>query len=420
MYRPVCFVVKASKRQAGNMILMLLMRPSSGRFIDASKVLQAGAVAAVEVSAGELDGGALGDGGDDAVGADSAGGEVHGLSDTVGADTELGAANADDGALDRARLAVGTTARGRGRSRSSRGGSRGSGRGLGDEDTTSVGGSSGLRSGGRSVSTAGRLGGVFGSGRSAELTVAGSQFVHSSAASASNVEAKRGTLTSLDRVAGVGELEILALGSGALLVGNVGDEHVGEAAEGGRDVAATTAGDGDGSAVHVHLSVADLVEPGPGEGVLASGKVFGHGNIVAVQARSVLDVLGEIARGVGRAATHDGVDDLPLAVLGRSASGDGELARTATVDGRALELDLLGLASIPGVFSLDAVVGVLAREVGPRVVQRGASGYSVRDRELKFHVCLSAGGGHGKSDCVLHHGDCGLGYSKECGAVIKF
>lgn len=393
------------------------MRPRDGRLIDARNDLQARAVAAVEVSTGELDGGALGDGGDDAVGAHSAGGKVHGLSDAVGADAELVAANADNGALDRASLAVGTTA---GRSVVGRGlrGGRGSSRGNGNEDTTSVGRSRSLRVGGGLV---GRLGGLGGSSGASHLAVAGSHLGHSIAARADKVEAKVGTGTSLNGIAGLGELEILALSSGALLVGNVGNEHVGEAAEDGRDIAVTTAGDSDGGAVHVHLSVADLVEPGPGEGVLARGEISGKGNIVGVEALCVVGVLREISRSVGRAATHDSVDDLPLAVLGRSGvGGDGELARTATVDGGALEGDRLGLTSVPSVGGLLAVIGSLAREVGASVVERGAVHASERDRGLHDHVCLSAGGGHGKSGCVLHHGDCGLGYSKECGAVIIF
>lgn len=37
------------------------------------------------------------------------------------------------------------------------------------------------------------------------------------------------------------------------------------------------AGDGDGGAVHVHFAVADLVEPGPSEGVVAGGDHGGNG-----------------------------------------------------------------------------------------------------------------------------------------------
>lgn len=102
----------------------------------------------------------------------------------------------------------------------------------------------------------------------------------------------------LDVLAWVGEHEISRFGCSAASAwgADVGDEHgrergalVNREARGlswGIDAERSdglsfsvaflgAAGDGDGGAVHVHLAVADLVEPGPGEGVLARGNALG-------------------------------------------------------------------------------------------------------------------------------------------------
>lgn len=69
----------------------------------------------------------------------------------------------------------------------------------------------------------------------------------------------------LDDVASrVGELQVTTVGDVAGGLRDVGNEHVGKA--GGVDAAAAT-GDLDGGTAHVHLTVAQSVEPGPGESV---------------------------------------------------------------------------------------------------------------------------------------------------------
>jgi len=74
-------------------------------------------------------------------------------------------------------------------------------------------------------------------------------------------------------------------------------------------------GDGDGRAVHVHLAVTDLVEPGPGENGIASWDV-GDGEGVcgwAVSGCVVASVTGDT---LDWAASFDGVDDFEDAVFG--------------------------------------------------------------------------------------------------------
>lgn len=150
------------------------------------------------------------------------------------------------------------------------------------------------------------------------------------------------TLAVDDLGAGLGEDGVDAFGDGAA-VANVGDEH-GWASLGAGAAAATA--DLDGSAVHVHLAVTGLVEPGPGEEGIAAGGVSGDGEVVAV---------GEWA------ASHHGLDDLEG---GASVEGEGDLARSTVVGGAAGEGELVGLASVVLSSGGSSVLVVsLAREV---------------------------------------------------------
>lgn len=90
---------------------------------------------------------------------------------------------------------------------------------------------------------------------------------------------------------------------------DIGDEHVREGSHGfgalgsgcSVDVASAVvgeafktlgaAGDGDGGAVHVHFAVADLVEPGPGEGVFTRGNHGRDGEVVLFSAAASRVVL---------------------------------------------------------------------------------------------------------------------------------
>ena len=74
-------------------------------------------------------------------------------------------------------------------------------------------------------------------------------------------------------------MNITTLDGLALILGcDVVDSHVGERAEGG--ISTATTGDGERSAVHVHLAITNLVEPGPREGIVASWNVRRNWNIV--------------------------------------------------------------------------------------------------------------------------------------------
>lgn len=139
----------------------------------------------------------------------------------------------------------------------------------------------------------------------------------------------------------VGEFEISAFRGGAGAA-DVGGEHIWESVEGG--LIPTVTRDGDGSAVHVHLAVANLVEPGPGEGGLAGWEIVRDLESKLSGAVAVW-IGGKVARGVGGAASDDGVDDFERALLGGIlVVGDAELAGATTVDGAAEEAQGLGRA----------------------------------------------------------------------------
>lgn len=185
----------------------------------------------------------------------------------------------------------------------------------------------------------------------------------------------------LDIVTRVGEAEVLGLGSGAAV--DVGDEHAGEIAAAllnGSLLFGALGGatlDGDGSAVHVHLTVTDAVEPGPGHGVLATADAIGDGE-VEVSGDLVGLTAREVTLRVDGAATLNGLDDHPVGVLGRIAvRGQANLARTTTVGSTALEGQRDGVTNAVGVFLAHVVDtgALLAGEVTAisrqrRVVQR--------------------------------------------------
>lgn len=94
---------------------------------------------------------------------------------------------------------------------------------------------------------------------------------------------------------------------------DVGNEHVGQLVEGVR--ATVAACDRDRSTVHVHFSIADLVEPGPSKSIVAVGDIVGNGESVLIGGVAIL-ILGKISVGlIGRAASDDAMDDFKLAVL---------------------------------------------------------------------------------------------------------
>jgi hypothetical protein len=295
-----------------------------------------------------------------------------------------------DGLLDRS-LNRSLDNRSRGRGRSNRGLGGASGRSS-DEHAT---GDSGL-----GVALGSGAGSGSGSGSRAATGTAARR--SSGAAADRSGEGRGSAVELLDEGTGVGELEVGGVG-GAAAVADVGDEHVREGVEKAR--VAGGAGDGDGSALHVHLTVADLVEPAPGENVLASGEILR--DVEAVLVGDIgLGVVTHVAGGVlGRAATLDGLDDLPDGILGGvQVSGDGDLAGATAVDGSALERELLGRALSEGVVDAIGVVGdSLAGEVGAIGLERAVVGTRERDGAGKLDVCAGDGNQSGQGDNLSEH-----------------
>jgi hypothetical protein len=314
----------------------------------------------MNVSAGKVDG-ALGGTDDNAIGASHTGSKVLSNSAATVAETELVGADANNSTIVGARSAVainrsdgsGGVVAILGRDRSSSGsglglgrrtwgsssgsgcGSRGSTRG---EDTAWVGrlGSIAIRrsAGNSRLALNWRLAGL-GLSRSArfrrsDLTASSTELVLLGAASTSEGVSERGSVALNERLARVGVDEVLILGSAALSGWEVGNEHVGKLRESCRSAGgcglSTSTADLDGSAVHVELTVADLVDPSPCEAVLAIGDVGRHCDRKCSCATAA-GILREVASDVGRAATNDAVNNLPLCLLsGCGVSAQRELA----------------------------------------------------------------------------------------------
>ena len=166
---------------------------------------------------------------------------------------------------------------------------------------------------------------------------------------------------SFDGGAWLGEVHVFTF-DGPAFAGavDVGDEDLWEAVEGvclghggeafrPRGVAA----DGDLGAVHVHLAVADLVEPCPGEEGLTGWSIGGDLELVLV---------------IQRASTDHGVDDVEGLAL---VVGEGDLARATIVGSAALEFNLVLLTGLIVGHGFEGVVGVsLAGEIRPGGGQR--------------------------------------------------
>lgn len=167
-------------------------------------------------------------------------------------------------------------------------------------------------------------------------------------------------------------MDVELLDRGAVGGRDVGDEHVWEGRVGagdevevgglgaveaglelgggdlGDDVTSllSAAGDYDGRAVHVHLPVAHVIEPGPGERVVSCSDTIRDG---ILEGRRIHrgGVFAEVAWGGVGAPTLDRVDHHPFAALGGlEVFGEGDLAGSATVRSAALELQ--GLLSTDG------------------------------------------------------------------------
>lgn len=127
-------------------------------------------------------------------------------------------------------------------------------------------------------------------------------------------------------------------------------------------------GEGHRSAVHVHLAVSNLVEPGPGEDSVSGWKTSWDGEMEGIWndlASTVTVVTGDANH---RAATLDGVDDLPdtvLVWLGIVSNGD--LAGATSMDCAAYKVEGLRRSQrhwIAGTFSVVFTSRLLARKIG--------------------------------------------------------
>jgi len=100
----------------------------------------------------------------------------------------------------------------------------------------------------------------------------------------------------------VGRLSGLACALG----GDVGNSHIGKCLESSRILGATA--DIDVGAVHVHLPVADLVEPSPSQSKLTGGKLGGNSEW---ELAGTVGTVGKVASSRSWAAALERVDDLP-------------------------------------------------------------------------------------------------------------
>lgn len=296
------------------------------------------------------------------------------------------------------------------------------------------GGSKDARSGslGRTTAGLGGLGSAAGVGatagvgttagttRAGALGVAGAAEGRSAAAGLRALGGEvAGVAGIVDVLTGVGEADVDALLGGAAV--DVGDEHGGEVGRALLDVAlllnialgGAAALDGDGGTVHVHLTVADAVEPGPGEGVLAFFDTLG--NLVGQRAFGAGAALGEVAVHVRGAATLDRLDDHPLGVLGGlEILGQTDLAGTATVDGGTGEAQGHGLADLGDSLLIGSIVdtaALLAGEVTAIGQQRRVveGGLAVGSRLGHDHVSVDGGSAEqngGKTSLVEHSAGC--------------
>jgi len=228
----------------------------------------------------------------------------------------------------------------------------------------------------------------------------------------------------------LGDLTLRAATCSSAARANVGDEHIWKGIEGSLvalhelcDVAChevfvfTALGgsrsDGDGSAIHVHLAIADFVEPGPSEDGSASWEIGGNSERVGVGVDFRSALCRIIANNVfPGAAAFDGMDDLELAARRRSfVVGDRELAGPSSVDGASYEGNGLRRSKgerIAGSLRIVDAGALLTGEVAAVPVERGIveSGLAEGLGRRHLHVCGAEGcesEDHEGGICGEHH-----------------
>lgn len=390
----------------------------------------------VSVPPGEA---ALGSGANHAVSADGASGEVPGDSAAVVADAELGVANADEGAVLGAGLAVAVgggvvAGAAAGGARRVAGGSRGRGRrlrrGRGDGSCEGSGSLAALLVHVALDARRDSGGGVSGGagGRGARSLSSRGRRCSAGRAVASGLRGRatgattglRGglrvvvTLTSgahcRDVLARAGEEDIsrlLGLTS-TRLVANVCNKERGE----GTHLVTGTARDVDVHAVLVHFPIADRVEPGPRQNGMARLDALRHGDVPRVNTlglsvgSAVCVARVEVTGSIGRAAALDAVDDVPVVGVGSLCGiglvGDRQLARTTSVHSSVLavgnlELKRERLASLESLTAGGGKGCAVAGEVAARLVKRvlgrvALKGFRLSDEHVSVGHAEDGGG----------------------------
>lgn len=330
---------------------------------------------------------------------------------------------------------AGARGAGAGRARLSSGGGRlgrsgsarfGRGRSLG-KDTTRTIGARGLSRGSTTTKTeadtegstdgrrgfsgrGGRRAGA-GAGAAAAATATTTERRSTSASFSTLLHEVGGVTVILDIITRVGETKVDAVGSGATV--DVGDEHAGEVGsllERG-DLFGTLRGttlDSDRSAVHVHLTVTDTVEPGPSQGVLPGLNTVRDGEVEVGGDLAGLATT-DVTLSVDRATTFERLDDHPVGVLGGFAvGGQTDLARTTTVGSTALPVQGNGVTNGVSVFLGNIVdtTALLARKV---TAIGGQGGVVERVLAVRSRVCHDQMGVDGGSTQEGGGQDVGLG-----------
>lgn len=124
-----------------------------------------------------------------------------------------------------------------------------------------------------------------------------------------------------NRIAGVREADVDVLWGRAAI--DIGHEHRREAVTFGERFGArlvtllATSGHSDRSTVHVHLAVANSVEPCPCQGILACSNAVWDTELESVGNRSSCAAIIKVSGSVDRASTLNRMDNHPFRVLGR-------------------------------------------------------------------------------------------------------
>ena len=158
------------------------------------------------------------------------------------------------------------------------------------------------------------------------------------------------------------EHEVLVLACGAAVT-NVGHEHIWQSIK--HIVVVGSTSDCDRRAVHVHFSVANLVEPSPSHRVFTVRHALRHGVLERRVAGVSRRPIGIASFGI-RTSAENGVNDLPLTVLGGLfVESDRKLTRATSMCCATLERQRLWNANWNLVHCADIVDSrsLFAREI---------------------------------------------------------